>query len=71
MNWLRIEKYVEGEYPDVKVKFIPVMCQQCDRPRVRRVARYTPLTITRTASMSRSITAVSVHLPALRTVRMT
>ncbi len=31
MNWLRIEKYVEGEYPDVKVKFIPVMCQQCDR----------------------------------------
>jgi len=29
-NWLRIERYVEGEYPDVKVKFIPVMCQQCD-----------------------------------------
>ncbi len=29
-NWLRIERYIEGEYPDVKVKFIPVMCQQCD-----------------------------------------
>jgi molybdopterin-containing oxidoreductase family iron-sulfur binding subunit len=31
MNWLRIEKYVEGEYPDVKVKFMPVLCQHCDR----------------------------------------
>lgn len=30
-NWLRVERYVEGEYPDVKVKFIPVMCQQCDQ----------------------------------------
>jgi len=29
-NWLRIERYIEGDYPDVKVKFIPVMCQQCD-----------------------------------------
>ncbi|MDP2690489.1 MAG: 4Fe-4S dicluster domain-containing protein, partial [Deltaproteobacteria bacterium] len=29
-SWLRVERYVEGEYPDVKVKFIPVMCQQCD-----------------------------------------
>lgn len=28
-SWLRIERYVEGEYPDVKVKFIPVMCQHC------------------------------------------
>jgi len=30
-SWLRIERYVEGEYPDVKVKFIPIMCQQCDK----------------------------------------
>jgi molybdopterin-containing oxidoreductase family iron-sulfur binding subunit len=29
-NWLRVERYVEGEYPNVKVRFIPVMCQQCD-----------------------------------------
>ena len=28
-SWLRIERYVEGEYPNVKVKFIPVMCQHC------------------------------------------
>jgi len=31
LNWIRIEKYVEGEYPNVKVKFIPIMCQQCDK----------------------------------------
>ena len=29
-SWLRIERYVEGEYPNVKVKFIPIMCQHCD-----------------------------------------
>lgn len=28
-NWLRIERYFEGEYPNVKVRFIPVMCQHC------------------------------------------
>ncbi|MCC7202216.1 MAG: 4Fe-4S dicluster domain-containing protein [Nitrospirae bacterium] len=32
-NWIRIERYVEGEYPDVKVKFIPILCQQCGRAR--------------------------------------
>ena len=30
MQWLRIERYIEGEYPDVKVKFLPMMCQHCD-----------------------------------------
>jgi len=30
-SWIRIERYVEGEYPNVKVKFIPVMCQHCDK----------------------------------------
>ena len=30
MHWLRVERYWEGEYPDVRVKFRPVMCQQCD-----------------------------------------
>ena len=28
-HWLRIERYYEGEFPDVKAKFVPVMCQQC------------------------------------------
>jgi len=28
-HWIRVERYYEGEFPDVKVKFMPVMCQQC------------------------------------------
>jgi molybdopterin-containing oxidoreductase family iron-sulfur binding subunit len=29
-QWIRIERYWEGEYPDVKARFIPVLCQHCD-----------------------------------------
>ncbi len=29
-HWIRIERYWEGEYPDVKARFIPVFCQQCN-----------------------------------------
>lgn len=29
-SWIRIERYIDGVYPDVKVKFIPIMCQHCD-----------------------------------------
>ena len=29
MTWIRIERYWEGEYPDVKARFIPVLCQHC------------------------------------------
>jgi Fe-S-cluster-containing dehydrogenase component len=31
MHWLRIERYYEGEFPDIKVRFQPVMCQQCGK----------------------------------------
>jgi Fe-S-cluster-containing dehydrogenase component len=30
IKWIRIERYWEGEYPDIKMKFIPMLCQQCD-----------------------------------------
>ena len=30
MHWIRVERYCEGEFPDVRVKFRPVLCQQCD-----------------------------------------
>jgi molybdopterin-containing oxidoreductase family iron-sulfur binding subunit len=30
MHWIRVERYWEGEFPDVRVKFRPVTCQQCD-----------------------------------------
>ncbi|MBN1284598.1 MAG: 4Fe-4S dicluster domain-containing protein [Anaerolineae bacterium] len=28
-HWMRIERYWEGEYPDVKARFVPVLCQHC------------------------------------------
>ena len=30
MNRIRVERYWEGEFPDVQLKFRPVLCQQCD-----------------------------------------
>jgi molybdopterin-containing oxidoreductase family iron-sulfur binding subunit len=30
MHWMRVERYWEGEYPDAKLRFQPVMCQQCE-----------------------------------------
>ncbi len=29
IQWIRIERYWEGEYPNVKARFIPVLCQHC------------------------------------------
>ncbi len=29
-QWIRVERYWEGEFPNIKAKFMPVMCQQCD-----------------------------------------
>ncbi len=30
IHWIRVERYWEGEFPDVRVKFMPVLCQHCD-----------------------------------------
>jgi len=30
IEWIRIERYWEGEFPNVKARFIPVLCQHCD-----------------------------------------
>ena len=30
MTWIRVERYWEGEYPNVKARFIPIMCQHCE-----------------------------------------
>ena len=30
VHWIRVDRYYEGEFPDVKVKYMPVLCQQCD-----------------------------------------
>jgi Fe-S-cluster-containing dehydrogenase component len=29
-EWIRIERYWEGEYPNVKARFLPVLCQHCN-----------------------------------------
>jgi len=28
-NWIRVERYWEGEYPEAKARFLPVLCQHC------------------------------------------
>jgi molybdopterin-containing oxidoreductase family iron-sulfur binding subunit len=30
IQWMRVERYWEGEFPDVRLRFRPVLCQQCD-----------------------------------------
>jgi len=29
-SWIRVERHLEGEFPNVKASFMPVLCQQCD-----------------------------------------
>ena len=30
IEWIRIERYWEGEFPNVKARFVPVLCQHCE-----------------------------------------
>jgi Fe-S-cluster-containing dehydrogenase component len=30
VHWIRVDRYYEGVFPDVRVKHMPVLCQQCD-----------------------------------------
>jgi Fe-S-cluster-containing dehydrogenase component len=30
INWIRVERYFEGEYPNVRARFRPVLCQHCE-----------------------------------------
>ena len=29
IEWIRVERYWEGEFPNVKARFIPILCQHC------------------------------------------
>jgi Fe-S-cluster-containing dehydrogenase component len=29
MQWIRVERYWDGEYPNITARFMPIMCQQC------------------------------------------
>ena len=30
IQWIRIERYWEGEFPEVKARFVPMLCQHCE-----------------------------------------
>jgi Fe-S-cluster-containing dehydrogenase component len=30
VHWIRVDRYYEGVFPDVRVRHMPVLCQQCD-----------------------------------------
>jgi|TARA_Y100000310_G_C20653518_1_gene800753 molybdopterin-containing oxidoreductase family iron-sulfur binding subunit len=30
IKWLRVERYWQGEYPNIKLTFLPMLCQHCD-----------------------------------------
>jgi molybdopterin-containing oxidoreductase family iron-sulfur binding subunit len=30
MHWIRVERYYEGDFPEIKMKYRPVLCQQCN-----------------------------------------
>ena len=29
ISWIRVDRYWEGEYPNVKARFLPLLCQHC------------------------------------------
>ena len=30
IEWIRVERYWEGEFPNIKARFIPILCQHCE-----------------------------------------
>ncbi|RMD84682.1 MAG: 4Fe-4S dicluster domain-containing protein [Candidatus Dadabacteria bacterium] len=32
MSWIRIHTVIEGKYPDLRSRFMPLLCQHCDHP---------------------------------------
>ncbi|MBI4521440.1 MAG: 4Fe-4S dicluster domain-containing protein, partial [Gemmatimonadetes bacterium] len=37
LAWMRVLAITEGEYPRVKTRYVPMLCQQCDAPPCIRV----------------------------------
>src|SRR3970282_1467188 len=32
ISWIKLMTMIEGEYPEVKVRYVPMFCQHCDNP---------------------------------------
>jgi Fe-S-cluster-containing dehydrogenase component len=30
VHWIRVDRYYEGQFPNIREKYMPVLCQQCD-----------------------------------------
>lgn len=30
VHWIRVDRYYEGQFPEIRVKYMPVLCQHCD-----------------------------------------
>ncbi|MBI4409288.1 MAG: 4Fe-4S dicluster domain-containing protein [Gemmatimonadetes bacterium] len=37
ISWIRVMAVTEGEFPKVKIRYMPLLCQQCDAPPCTRV----------------------------------
>ncbi len=31
MHWIRLERYWDGSFPEIRTNFLPLLCQQCER----------------------------------------
>ena len=47
LHWIIVQRYWEGEYPNVKARFNPVMSSSVPRPRASLYVRCSPHTTTR------------------------
>ena len=61
-HWIRVERYWEGDFPNAKVRFQPVLCQQCDDSALRAcLSHLRQLSHARRAERARSTTAASAR----------
>lgn len=31
LDWIHVDRFWEGEYPNIKIEFVPMLCQQCGK----------------------------------------
>src|SRR3990172_12525877 len=69
MHWIRIERFWEGEYPEVHTGFQPMLCQQCGNAPCEPVCPVFATVHSQSDQINRKcITAVSARVTAPTTV---